>query len=116
MEEYRSGKLTAKSASKRKGSTLVPATGYDVELLGAKRVLIVGRCVDGAGLELVKLFRSLGCKVAFCDKDSKAGTAVAQQTGCRFYPVDYLDGNKLADVKSNLDAHWGGVDFTIELT
>lgn len=115
MEEYRAGKLTGKTSMKHRGSTLIPATGYDVELLGTKRVLVVGDCLKDSGLELLKLFRSIGCKVAFCDKDSKQGSAIAQQTGCRFYPVDYDDENKLANAKENLIAHWEGLDIVIDI-
>lgn len=116
MEEYRSGKLGVKNAPRHRGSTLIPATGYDVELIGSQRVLLVGDCTTGIGHEMLKMFRSMGCRVAFCDADSKRGTAVAQSLGCRFYPVDVTAEGMLDRVNSDLTKQWGGVDVTVTLS
>lgn len=115
MEEYRSGKLSGKSTPRHRGNTLIPATGYDVKLIGSQRVLVVGDCNDGVGLEILKMYRSLGCKVAFCDVDSKQGTAMAQKLGCRFYPVDVASPGKLDWVKGDLQKQWGGIDVILLL-
>ncbi|MCM1137345.1 MAG: SDR family oxidoreductase [Duncaniella sp.] len=115
MEDYRSGKLALKANSRHRGSTLIPATGYDVELIGAQRVLVVGDCKAGVGLEMLKMYRSYGCKVAFCDTDSKQGAIVGQKHGCRFYPVDVAQPGNLDRVKSDLNKQWGGLDVTIVL-
>lgn len=115
MEEYRSGKLAVRHSSGVKASTLHPATGYDVEAVAGKRVLVCGDCLEGMGHELVRLFRSLGCRVAFCDVDSRRGTSVAQSTGSRFYPYDYRDEAKLEAVHADLCAKWGGVDISVDI-
>lgn len=115
MEEYRSGKLTVRHSTVMKASTLHPATGYDVAAIAGKRVLVCGDCLDGTGHELVKLFRSLGCRVAFCDTDSRRGTAVAQDTGARFYPYDFNDEMRLEAVRADLCTKWGGVDISVDI-
>lgn len=115
MEEYRSGKLASGYKQKTRIPTLHPATGYDVELLKANRVLILGRCLEGTGRELLKLFRSIGCRVAFCDADSKAGAQIAQATGCRFYPYDFSDVAQVDKAKRDLEVKWGGIDILIDL-
>ncbi|MCI8999338.1 MAG: SDR family oxidoreductase [Muribaculaceae bacterium] len=115
MEEYRSGKLAKGNQNKRKSSTLFPATGYDLNLISAQRVVIIGDCISGKGRELLKLFRSLGCRVAFCDKNMKEGNALAQQTGARFYPFDYDDLERVEKMRSDVSAYWGGVDICVQL-
>lgn len=115
MEEYRSGKLVVRHSVKAKASTLQPATGYNAGEIAGKRVLVCGCCLDGIGHELLKFFRSLGCRVAFCDIDSHGGTAVAQDTGSRFYPYDFNDESRLEAVRADLVRRWGGVDISVDI-
>jgi len=115
MEDYRSGKLAIKSKSRFKPGSLRPATGFDVAVVSGKCVLICGDCLDGIGHELMKLFRSVGCKVAFCDIDVRRGTAEAQSSGCRFYPCDYEDESAVDAVMTDLYSRWGGVDILVDI-
>ncbi len=115
MEEYRSGKLAIKPKTSFRPGSLRPATGFDVAVVGGKRVLICGDCLEGIGHELMKFFRSIGCKVAFCDIDARRGTAIAQSSGCRFYPFDFNDESKLEAVKADLYSRWGGVDILADV-
>lgn len=82
MEEYRSGKgVTYRHRTTPTGAR--PGT-LNVKF-PSRRVLVTGGA-RGIGRTIVKAFCDAGCRVAFCDIDSKAGAATAQATGRSFIP------------------------------
>lgn len=110
MEEYRSGQLNKSSSSKR-----TPA-GARKGMLSIKylprRVFITGGA-SGIGRAIVRAFRQVDCRVAFCDSDVKAGNRTAQECGARFYPVDVRVAASLDDCVSRIMAEWGDIDIIV---
>lgn len=107
MEEYRAGKL-GHSSHKRK--TYLP-TAHRSELKDA-RVYVTGGA-KGIGRSIVKSFIDEGCKVTFCDIDSKAGAATAQATGSQFHPLDVTDTDALERSLKMAIEQRGGIDIII---
>jgi hypothetical protein len=77
-----------------------------------RRVFVTGGA-HGIGRAIVENFRQKGCRVAFCDKDSKAGTALAQGCGARFIPLDVRDAEALKNCMENLFTDWGDIDVIV---
>lgn len=109
MEEYRSGK-TQQRVVKRTPSGAKPGT-INIKF-PSRRVFITGGA-KGIGRAIVEAFRNADCKVAFCDKDSKTGTATAQATGAQFYPVDVTDANSLDLCVDRVIKAWGDIDVIV---
>lgn len=109
MQEYREGK-TRKVASSR--LSLGNKPGYLSVKFPSRRVFVTGGA-SGIGRAIVEAFRHADCRVAFCDKDVKKGTATAQATGARFYPVDVVDANALSSAVDDVIAKWGDIDIII---
>lgn len=109
MDEYRSGNMQRHSV-KRTPSGAKPGT-INVKF-PSRRVFITGGA-KGIGRAIVKVFRNADCKVAFCDNDTKAGTATAQATGAKFYPIDVADANALDASLMRVIEEWGDIDVII---
>lgn len=77
-----------------------------------KRVFVTGGAY-GIGEAMVKAFRDVGCRVAFCDRDRKRGAATAQAYGARFYPLDVVDADALSDALESLTAEWEDIDIVV---
>ena len=92
MEEYRAGKLGRRShrplgaPSRREGELVVKYPRLRAYVTGG---------AGGIGREIVKAFREIDCRVAFCDTNRKEGTAFSQECGARFYPLDVTDTTAL---------------------
>ncbi len=71
------------------------------------RVLVTD-VVDEYAAAIVRRLREAGCRVAFVMADDKAGRALSQSTGSRYYPAT-LGAGALA----NLTSAWGGVDAVV---
>lgn len=81
------------------------AATYD-DLKGA--VVVITGGANGIGAAMVRAFTAQGAEVFFCDVDSKAGAALAKETGAQFKKVDL---RKEAEVK-----RWiGGVGKSIRI-
>ena len=91
-EEFKAQQLARKSAARK----VVYRTHPDcIEVNFPPRRVFVTGGANGIGRAIVAAFRKANCQVAFCDIDSKAGNATAQQLGARFYPLDVTDTSAL---------------------
>lgn len=109
MEEYRSGK-SQQRVVKRTPSGAKPGT-INVKF-PSRRVFVTGGA-KGIGRAIVEAFRNADCRVAFCDNDSKVGTATAQATGAQFYPIDVTDANALDACVERVIKAWGDIDVIV---
>ena len=109
MEDYRSGKG---GASKTKRVSTLSKPGTISVKFPPRRVFVTGGA-SGIGRAIVEAFRKADCRVAFCDIDSKAGTATAQATGAQFYPVDVRDVEALESCLSRILNAWGDIDVIV---
>lgn len=64
---------------------------------------------------IIEALRHADCRVAFCDTDTRAGTAIAQQTGSRFYPLDNDSDAALAECMQRVLADFTTVDILIDV-
>ena len=102
-EEYQAHKISkAKNGSGKKAGVIHKT----------RRVFITGGA-KGIGKAIVKLFRSAGHRVAFCDQDEVAGKDTALKTGTTFYPVDVSDKVALENCMQQLFNEWGDIDILI---
>lgn len=114
MDDFRAGRLNSRHTSPMRRMT--PLKPDEVALPG-KRVLVACREFDMTE-RLVRLFRSTGARVAFIATPGSVGTALAQSTGSRYYPVatapesQQPDPTKIAAVISDLRHQWHGLDLT----
>ena len=109
MEDYRAGKGNSLK-SQRVSSAPKPGT-INIKF-PPRRVFVTGGA-SGIGKAIVEAFRKADCRVAFCDIDSKAGTATAQATGAQFYPVDVRDVDALEVCLTRLLNSWGDIDVIV---
>ncbi|MDE6462269.1 MAG: SDR family oxidoreductase [Muribaculaceae bacterium] len=110
MEDYRRG-INA-SAYRRK----ITPTGTSRGIWPVKfpaRIAFVTGGANGIGREIVKTLCQAGCRVAFCDTDTQAGTATAQATGSQFHPVDVADADALDSALCHVIKAWGGLDVIV---
>lgn len=77
-----------------------------------RRVYITGGAA-GIGAATVKAFCDAGCKVAFCDIDTKTGTTTAQRSGAQFHPLDVTDTNALEASLRRVQEQWGAIDVMV---
>ena len=108
MEDYRSGRG---GASKTIHSSK-PKPGTINVKFPPRRVFVTGGA-NGIGKAIVEAFRKANCRVAFCDIDTKAGSATAQATGAQFHPVDVRDVNALEACLTRLIESWGDIDVIV---
>ena len=114
MDDFRAGRLNSRHPSPM--HRVPPLKPGEVALPG-KRVLVACREFELTE-RLVRLFRSTGARVAFIAIPGGEGTALAQSTGSRFYPVppaqesQQPDNEKIAAVISDLRHQWHGIDLT----
>ena len=109
MEDYRAGKG---NSPKSQRVSSVPKPGTINIKFPPRRVFVTGGA-SGIGKAIVEAFRKADCRVAFCDIDSKAGTATAQATGAQFYPVDVRDVDALEACLTRLLNSWGDIDVIV---
>jgi len=109
MEDYRSG------ANLRRNVRLTPSgrrPGTLYVKFPPRRAFVTGGA-SGIGREIVRSLADSGCRVAFCDVDSAAGTATAQATGSRFIPVDVRDSSALDSAMAGVMQLWDGLDIVV---
>lgn len=115
MEDYRAGKLLRRPKGVPSMSRTLP--GAAPGPLAATRVLILARSASASprAAALVELLRSVGCRVAFTDTDTREGNRLAQATGAQCHPVDMADGMALQRSRELIESRWGGIDMEITL-
>lgn len=86
--------------------------GYINIKFPSKRVFVTGGA-SGIGKAIVKAFCDAGCRVAFCDTDTKAGNLTAQATSSRFIPADVADADALESCLEKIVDAWGDIDIII---
>lgn len=77
-----------------------------------RRVFVTGGA-KGIGKTIVKVFRSAGHRVAFCDINEIAGKETALQTGTRFFLLDVSNKEALENCIQQLFSEWGDIDIII---
>jgi NAD(P)-dependent dehydrogenase (short-subunit alcohol dehydrogenase family) len=80
--------------------------------LDGRRVVITGGA-SGIGEEMVRAFVSQKARVAFLDINTAAGTALAAETGARFFTCDLTDIAALRSCLASVEAEFGGIDCLI---
>ena len=105
MDEHRRG--AAVSPVRRRLSLTGERPGSVSLKIEPLRVL-VSDVADEYAAAVVRKLRDAGCRVAFVSSDDKAGRALAQSTGSRYYPSSLGDG-----AAADLAATWGGLDAVI---
>lgn len=109
MEEHRNG-----GASRYRPHTTPSGqrAGMLCQKFPPRRVVVTGGA-SGIGRAVVKAFADAGCRVAFCDVDSRQGPLTAQATGARFYPVDVSSAEALEGWIGRLIEEWGDIDVMV---
>lgn len=107
MEDLRSGLLAADTARMR---AKTPARNpHRLSVVFPEMRILVADGLSDFGKALVKAFRSVGMKVAFCATDATEGRRFAQESGARSCNATRPD-TVLADI---LKA-WGGLDLIVK--
>lgn len=85
------------------------------DLEGKVAVVTGGATLIGAGV--VRRLRSYGVKVALFDIDADGGQRVAgeDRSACRFWRVDITDDAQVAKAVEEVAAHFGRLDFLVNL-
>ena len=109
MEELRSGK----SASTRARRTPSGARAGHLDLKFPPRRVVVTGGASGIGRAIVKAYADAGCRTAFFDMDTDAGTATARATGSRFIPLDLRDAAMFQSRLEELLHEWGDIDILV---
>lgn len=109
MEELRSGK----SASARARRTPSGARAGHLDLKFPPRRVVVTGGASGIGRAIVKAYADAGCRTAFFDVDTDAGTDTARATGSRFIPLDLRDAAMFQSRLEELLHEWGDIDIII---
>lgn len=108
MEEHRRGGAKPKHrltpSGQRPGKILL-----DLPPLRA----FVANGASGIGAVVVKALCDAGCRVAFCDADTKAGAATAQRCGAQYHPADPADASALSASLKRVADSWGAVEMAI---
>lgn len=113
MEDYRSGKLSARSPHHTAGKSHIT----DTSALSGLRVIITDGLSSPTASDIVRNLLQEGCKVAFMGTDSKEGSKLAQAFGAQFHPVmDTASADALSTAVSHVTKRWGGVDVIIDLS
>lgn len=112
MEEYRAGRLASVPGTRRT-SRLGHTPGSLVVEYPQLRVLCL---LSDANLSdaVVRAFREVDCKVAFCDADLGRGNTLSQSFGARFYCHDVVTSkDRLLRTVADLEKVWGGIDVLV---
>jgi NAD(P)-dependent dehydrogenase (short-subunit alcohol dehydrogenase family) len=105
MEEHRNN---AKAPVKR----YITIARKPTPELDGKRVFVTSGA-HGVGAAIVKALRAEGCKVAFCDMNTKTGYEVAQKTGARFYPIDMHSKQAVEKCQNDVREYYGDIDVIV---
>ena len=110
FEEYKAKQSSPRQRVLRTPSGAKPGT-LSIKF-PCRRIFVTGGAA-GIGKAIVEAFRNTGCKVAFCDCDTKTGQATAEATGARFYPADVRDSDALERCLQRVADDWGDIDVLV---
>lgn len=105
MEEHRQRSGAALQPHRHVAASSRPGT---VSLKLAALRILVSEVSDDTTAAIVGRLREAGCKVAFGCRDNRCGAELAQKTGSRFYPSNFV-GN----IAEDLCKVWDGVDMMV---
>lgn len=105
MEDLRSGRIGA-AARHRTGA---PAKSrHTLSVTFPEMRILVADGLSDLGKAIIKAFRSVGMKVAFCAPEQHEGNLFAQESGARYCPVA-----EMAQALPGLEKAWGGIDLAV---
>lgn len=110
MEEHRNGGARQRP---RHTTPMAGARPGHMDVKFAPRRVFVTGGANGIGRSIVTQLRNVGCKVAFCDVDSEAGTELARSCGAQFHPLDVCDTSSLLQAMDKVFRAWGDIDVVI---
>ncbi|MCM1221413.1 MAG: SDR family NAD(P)-dependent oxidoreductase [Lachnospiraceae bacterium] len=108
MEDLNAGRLKPTVLTKSTG----PRKGHVDFAFPARRVLVLGG-THHVGLDVVRAFLKIGCKVAVIDSDKEKGDALAYKEGIRYYNVDSGSGEAMTSALINIIEAWRDIDILI---
>lgn len=116
MEDLRSGRLAADTA--RLHSKAPARNPRRLSITFPEMRVLVADGLSDTGKAIVKAFRSVGMKVAFCAPSSAEGNLFAQQSGARFCPTQHgtetpEDYDDFREALAGLEKAWGGIDLIV---
>ncbi len=113
MEDMRNGRLATSNLKRNSMSAASKGVAHRLSVVDPElRVFITGGA-SGIGEAIVKAFREIDMKVAFCDIDSRKGNSLAQSCGARFYPLDVKVKEDLERALQDITSRWKGLDVIV---
>ena len=113
MEEYRSGKLSARVKSGVPRSLPKGKIAVDFPL---RTVILAAAAIGPVCRAVVKSFIDAGCRVALVSACHKEATELARSFGARFYPVAGFSPASIDSVVEDVTSHWNIPDTFISLS
>lgn len=105
MEDLRSGRI---GASARRHTAMSAKNPHTLTVTFPEMRILVADGLSELGKAIVKAFRSVGMKVAFCAPEQREGNLFAQESGARYCPVAEMD-----QALPGLEKAWGGIDLWV---
>lgn len=109
MEEHRRAQASGRPAQSYKGATRRQIFNEHFE----RRRIFVCDGLSERGQAIVRRLSESGARVAFTGADRRAGTALAQSSGARFYTVEAVSATSVREALGALGEVWGGVDVIV---
>ncbi len=109
MDEHRRAQASGRPASSYKGA---PRRQIFNEHFERRRIFVCDGLSE-RGQAIVRRLGEAGARVAFAGIDRRAGTALAQSCGARFYPVEAVTAEAVGEALAALNEAWGGVDVIV---
>lgn len=103
MEEYRSGKLSARVKS---GVSRSLPKGKIAVDFPPRTVILAAAAIGPVCRAVVKSFIDAGCRVALVSSCHKEATELARSFGARFYPVAGFSPASIDSVVEDVTSHW----------
>ncbi len=113
MEEYRSGKLSARVKS---GVSRSLPKGKIAVDFPPRTVILAAAAIGPVCRAVVKSFIDAGCRVALVSASHKEATELARSFGARFYPVAGFSPASIDSVVEDVTSHWNIPDTFISVS
>lgn len=113
MEEYRSGKLSARVKS---GVSRSLPKGKIAVDFPPRTVILAAAAIGPVCRAVVKSFIDAGCRVALVSSCHKEATELARSFGARFYPVAGFSPASIDSVVEDVTSHWNIPDTFISVS
>lgn len=113
MEEYRSGKLSARVKS---GVSRSLPKGKIAVDFPPRTVILAAAAIGPVCRAVVKSFIDAGCRVALVSARHKEATELARSFGARFYPVAGFSPASIDSVVEDVTSHWNIPDTFISVS